>query len=398
MIKRAPNFADRVSGGNNLGTGLPSARRIRWIAALTLPELVISVSIMSVLLGGIGSAMLLAGKSIPASNAVSTAEAEAARAIALINSELAFATSISSISTTLIEYTVPDRGHGAAGAETIRYEWSGTPGDPILRTYNGGAAVSLVSSASSLTITPQLVVGEIPQTLRVLLVAANADSLSTGDAARKALLESWGMTGAVIDDDATLSEFLAAARDCDVVYLSHAINSSSFRDKAVNLRRGVVIESFNTITDYGLGSGPAISLQTAMTSSNSTHPITLGMSGSKSMVTAASLMTEFDTPTAAATVLGATSAGKALLVVADLNTTLEGGTKAGGRRVKPPGGVLLYSVNALTNDGKKVLARSLAWAGAPIQVAGVRVQIQTPAGSAREVTAQLLNRPVAPAY
>lgn len=367
-------------------------------SGLTLPELIISISIMSVLLGGIGSAMLLAGKTMPSGNAALLADAEASRALMQIASELSFATSISSVSSTAIEFAVPDRNHGAAGPETIRYEWSGTAGDPFVRRYNGGSPGTLVSRAGAVTITPELGTGESPQTLRVLLVAANATALSTGDSARKSLLESWGMTGAVIDDGATLAEFVAAARDCDVIYLSHEINAASFQDKAVNVRRGVVIESFNAIADYQLGTGPAISLQTAMTSASSTHPITLGMSGSVSVVTATSLMTELASPATYATVLGSTSAGKALLVVADVNTRLNSGVIAAGRRVKYPGGVLFYSVFALTTDGKKLLARSLAWAGAPVEVRGVRVAIQTSQGSTREMAVPLLSHPTAPPY
>lgn len=364
--------------------------------ALTLPELVLSISIMSVLLGGIGSAMLLAGKTMPSGNAAQLADAEASRALMQIVSELSYATGVASVSSRAIEFTVPDRNHGAAGPETIRYQWSGTPGDPLLRSYNGATPASLVSKAGSVTITSELAAGDMPQSLRVLLVASNSSALSSGDSARKSLLESWGMTGAVVDDGASLAEFVAAARDCDVIYISHEIDANAFADKAVNVRRGVVTESSNNIAQYGLGSGPALSMQTAMTSASSTHPITLGMSGSVAVATAASLLTELNTPTPYATVLGSTSAGKALLVVAEVGTPLEGAITAAGRRVKFPGGVLLYSVYGLTNDGKKLLARSLAWAGAPIQMRSVRIVIQTSLGATREVTVPLLSRPAAP--
>lgn len=368
--------------------------RIR--AGLTLAELIISISIMSVLLGGIGSAMLLAGKTMPSGNAALIADAEASRALMQIASELSFATSVSSVSSTAIEFTVPDRNHGAAGPETIRYEWSGSAGDPLVRRYNGGSPGTLVSRANSVTISPDLAAGEIPQTLRVLLVVPDATTLSAGDSERKSLLESWGMTGAVIDDDATPAAFVAAARDCDVIYISHAINSTSFRNKALNVRRGVVVESFSTIADYKLGTGPAISLTTAMNIANSNHPITLGLSGSVSLVTLTSTLSELAAPAANATVLGSASGGNALLVVADVNTRLNDGVVAAGRRVKFPGGVLLYSMSALTTSGKKVLARSLGWAGAPISIRAVRVRIQTSQGTTHEAAATLLSQPAAP--
>lgn len=385
----------RICGGGiarRTRVGLRPSCRPR---ALTLPELVLSISIMSVLLGGIGSAMLLAGKTMPSGNAALIADAKASAALVQIASELSFASSVSTVSATVLEFSVPDRNHGAAGPELIRYQWSGTIGDPLYRRYNGGTPAIVVPSVNGLTFTPEFAAGDVPTSLRVLLVAVNAASLTSGDSARKSLLESWGMSVTTIDDDCTQSEFLTAAASCDVIYISHEINAASFRNKAFNVRRGVVIENAAAIADYGVGTGGVVSLETAMQCQSSSHMITQGMTGSVAVATLPSVLTT-TVPSGSATALGTASLGGSFLVVADCGTHLNGGTPAAARRVKVPGGSLLYTVNALTDGGKKILARSLGWAGAPIRVMQVRIGIQTAQGSARDISAQLFSKPIAP--
>ena len=41
-----------------------------------------------------------------------------------------------------VTFTVPDRDNNGL-SETIRYSWSGTPGDSIMRAYNGGVEVAV---------------------------------------------------------------------------------------------------------------------------------------------------------------------------------------------------------------------------------------------------------------
>jgi hypothetical protein len=137
-------------------------------------------------------------------------------------------------------------------------------------------------------------------------------------------------------------------------------------------------------------------MDTTMQSVNSAHLITAGFGSTVQVATGPGVLTDFSTPTSNATVLGRASNARAFLLVADVNVPLEGGIRAAGRRVKTPGGCVLFSMYALTSDGKKILARSLAWAAAPVQVTNVRVTIQTTPGATREAIVPLLNRPQAP--
>jgi hypothetical protein len=67
-----------------------------------------------------------------------------------MSEELQCATGFTSRSGRAVEFTIPDRT-GDTLAETVRYEWSGTAGSPLLRTFNGGNAAAVVSKLETLS-------------------------------------------------------------------------------------------------------------------------------------------------------------------------------------------------------------------------------------------------------
>jgi hypothetical protein len=60
-----------------------------------------------------------------------------------MQSDLEFALAFSEQTATAMTFTVPDRD-GDLLAETIRYAWSGTPGDPLTRQINEGAVATML--------------------------------------------------------------------------------------------------------------------------------------------------------------------------------------------------------------------------------------------------------------
>ncbi len=107
--------------------------------AVTLVELTASVAIMGILIGGLGSAMVLASRAIPDGESPARTTTEACLVAEQIAGELFCAQTFTERSATVIEFAVADRNNDSS-PETIRYEWSGTPGDPLTRQYNGGTA------------------------------------------------------------------------------------------------------------------------------------------------------------------------------------------------------------------------------------------------------------------
>lgn len=132
---------------------LPSARksRRRRIFAeacsrrgYTLIEVVASVAATSILLAGMGSVVMVAARSTD-EDALPMRQIEASLSLQEILADLEYAVSFSERTATAVAFTVADRNADTT-AETIRYTWSGTPGDPLRRKYNGGTEVDYLSS------------------------------------------------------------------------------------------------------------------------------------------------------------------------------------------------------------------------------------------------------------
>jgi hypothetical protein len=111
----------------------------------SLLETVAAVGVTSIIMLGIGSAMLLAGRAMPDAHSPTTESVAGADAVEPIIAELQYAVAINQRSGRMIEFTVADR-NGDGTPEVIRYEWSGVAGDPLTRRYNGGASLEALSS------------------------------------------------------------------------------------------------------------------------------------------------------------------------------------------------------------------------------------------------------------
>lgn len=109
----------------------------------TLVELMVAMVGASVLMVGLSSTIFIALKATDTSNTPTSATIEGYSALNDLLSDLEFALSFSEQTPNAITFTVPDRD-GDSNPETIRYAWSGTPGDPLTRQYNGGTVATLV--------------------------------------------------------------------------------------------------------------------------------------------------------------------------------------------------------------------------------------------------------------
>ena len=132
---------------------------------MTLLEVVLTMAVSSILLLGLGSAMLLAGRALPDARSATSQTAAGAEAVEAMVAELRYAVAIQQRSERMIQFTVADRNADAM-PEVIRYEWSGTAGAPLTRQYNGGASVEVLANVQDLGLTYELqtISTQIPQT------------------------------------------------------------------------------------------------------------------------------------------------------------------------------------------------------------------------------------------
>lgn len=123
----------------------------RWTGrgGFTLIELLVSLGVATIVLSALGSVMVLALVAIPEPKDPAEGLLRGAALLDRLDGDLSCAISIVEASATAIEFDVPDR-NGDNVAERIRYEWSGTVGQPLVRVYNGGGPVTIVENVQEL--------------------------------------------------------------------------------------------------------------------------------------------------------------------------------------------------------------------------------------------------------
>lgn len=119
----------------------------------TLVELTISLAAASMLMVGMGSSVYLSLKASDVSTGSYSDSNDGGHALAQLNRELRLAIALNDAasSSTAVEFTVPDIT-GDAVNDVIRYAWSGTNGDPLQRTLNGGAPQTVVTNVYGLSL------------------------------------------------------------------------------------------------------------------------------------------------------------------------------------------------------------------------------------------------------
>lgn len=111
----------------------------------TLLEVSVALVGASMLMTALSSAVFLAMRATDASSLATKNAISGEFAVETLLSDLEFAILFTEKTATSITFQVPDRD-GDDGVETIRYAWSGTPGDPLTREYNGGAATTIAEN------------------------------------------------------------------------------------------------------------------------------------------------------------------------------------------------------------------------------------------------------------
>ena len=116
-------------------------------SGFTLMELMISLSVMSIIMVGMGSVLLVASHALPDANRITSRLNLASRVVNQMTEELQEARHIVEQTATAVTFTVPDR-NGDGSPERIRYAWSGTAGAPLTREYNDSNAIPVLTDVN----------------------------------------------------------------------------------------------------------------------------------------------------------------------------------------------------------------------------------------------------------
>jgi prepilin-type N-terminal cleavage/methylation domain-containing protein len=122
-------------------------------AGYTLVELVVGMALACILLMGMGSTVFVASHAVPNPEQDPQASIAAGKIVDQLAEELGSALSVTQLTATSVAFTVAAR-NGDPIPERICYAWSGTPGGPLTRQYNGGTAVTLIPSVNLFGLTP----------------------------------------------------------------------------------------------------------------------------------------------------------------------------------------------------------------------------------------------------
>jgi len=124
-------------------------------SAFTLVEMIVAMSVMSLLIGGLAATLMLAMKAVPSATTPVGSMVQAERAVWELAADLATLRAAPLRTSTSIGIVVPDRDSNGT-SEMILFAWSGVPGDPLTRSYNNGTAATIIDSVREFVMTYDL--------------------------------------------------------------------------------------------------------------------------------------------------------------------------------------------------------------------------------------------------
>ncbi|MEE9532895.1 MAG: LamG-like jellyroll fold domain-containing protein, partial [Acidimicrobiia bacterium] len=213
----------------------------------------------------------------------------------------------------------------------------------------------------------------------ILLVTPDASNLTAQDAAKKALIESWGYAVVPISASDTQANFDAAVATSAAAYVSEEITSTDLGTKLRGATIGIVIGEDALTDEFGISSTFASYSSASVDITDNTHYITSSFSaGSLTITTSAQpLHTVSGTIAGGVQVLAeqpATTNGT--LVVIETGGALHDVGTAAGRRVYFPWAGGAFDINSLNANGQLLMRKAIEWAtgagaAAPAQVTGL---------------------------
>lgn len=217
--------------------------------------------------------------------------------------------------------------------------------------------------------------GSVP----LLFVVGNTGGpgMTAEELAHQALLESWGYTVEIIDDDASQAEFDAAVANNDVIFTTNDITASRLGTKVVDATIGVVTSEANLSDEFGMASSIGWDSGTAVEINDNGHYVTSPFTTGLLTVLSTNESLAYVTGTLSADLgeLASSSSGFGVVTL-EAGAAMYGGGNAAGRRIQLPWGGNGFNPNNLNADGLTILKRAIEWgAGAggallDFQVAG----------------------------
>ena len=199
---------------------------------------------------------------------------------------------------------------------------------------------------------------------KVLMLIGDNNLLTPGDLAKIALMESWGYTVDIQDDNTSAGGIASQMDSHDVLFVAESVDPTTVGTKLSAVAFGVVSEEGGLNDELGFASGSAAPVGSTINVSDNSHYITLPFAAGALDIYSADMagLSVSGTPAPDLQSLAdwGTDTGLAAL---DSGALTAGGSTSAGRRVMLPfGGDTLMDWSRVNNAGHLILQRSLVWA------------------------------------
>ena len=373
-----------------------SLREMKY-RAFTLIEAVMSMMIASIVFAAIGSAIAIASKAVPGQSTNNEKVIDATSVLQTMVEELENAIHFTKRGIWTVSFTVADRTADGT-PESIAYRWTGSPGDPLTRTYNSRASVTVLPDVQMFALAYS--VRPRDRKPHVLLVVHDLPNLTAQDAQKKNLIESWGYPVQLIQSTEPQANFDQALTNVDEVYISEDVESNNLNTKLYAAAIGVVNEEPYLMDEFRLSSNNPSSVykDDAIVILDNTHPVTsVFPAGMLTICSSKQWLGGLSSSLAPGVVVLAKrkfGTNPALLVV-EAGIELKDGRTAMGRRVQLPWGGNSFDITDLNHNGVLLMQRAVDWAAGSYILTGAHITLQSSldASGHLETEAQILNEP-----
>ncbi len=352
----------------------PTPKPVRRYASprrgYSLVEMIVASASAAVLLGGMASSIYIASQAFRQDGGSGTERMKTAAVLSQLNADLSQAISFTELTAGAATFTVPDRD-GDRRPETIRYAWSGTPGEPLTYAYNDLAPGTLADDVQSFNLlvftrtmtAPPLKITPPKGGSSLLFVVTDPENPTDQETARQVLFEFWDYDVTMIAASESQTNFDLLVSISEVVYISEEIISGALGTKLKEATIGIVNEEIALSDEFGFSSDSTMLLAKNVDIETNSHYITEELdTGALDILTIEhSVAAVTGTLASGLFVLGRYGDDPALFTVSP-GADLYGGGVAAGRRVRLPWGGNSFDVNDLTPEGRTLMRRAIEWA------------------------------------
>lgn len=350
---------------------LPCSRQLQRWSGYSLVELIVAMSSATLLLAGLGSAVIVTSRAFRPEGMVEYQRTQATWVEHMLMADLRLARQFIERTATAATFTVPDRD-GDGIPDRLRYAWSGVSGDPLTLSFNGSQPFTVAENVrnfalnyDSVSVPARSLAGE-EEGSTILMIVEDSSRLNLKEIIKITLLETRKYVVVVKGINDGVSSILAQADDSAAVYVCNTLRASNFIEviNALQARPvGIVNEHSEFVDEFGFATGSdSQAMVSTIEITDNYHHIT--MTQSLGGVSVGSQQSQFwltGTLASDLNTLGKANSQPALCTI-DTGKLRSDGANSAGRRVVLPWGTDSNDPIMISSEAMEMTDRAVQWA------------------------------------